>query len=331
MIRAGVGNTMVQPFLEQGVVAIGWREVGDLGPHGSREAFAQAVRAGYPDWKPQRVANAAGMLNRFRHEIARGDIVVTYDQQRRLYFVGTVTGPYRYDPGFDTTLPNLRPVTWRPTKVSRDQLSVQSKNSLGSVLTLFRVPRGVAEELDHLSSGDAPPPPGDAGAEDADAADEAEELLEDIEARSTEFIKDRVVQLSWDHMQELVAGLLRAMGYKTRVSPAGPDRGKDIVASPDGFGFEDPRIVVEVKHRPGSAMGAQEIRSFLGGRHQGDKGLYVSTGGFSKDARYEADRANIPITLMTLDELVTAVVDSYARMDTETQRLLPLRRIFWPM
>ena len=36
------------------------------------------------------------------------------------------------------------------------------------------------------------------------------------------------------------------------------------------------------------AMGAQEIRSFLCGRHPGDKGLYVSTGGFSKDAHYEA-------------------------------------------
>jgi predicted Mrr-cat superfamily restriction endonuclease len=44
-------------------------------------------------------------------------------------------------------------------------------------------------------------------------------------------------------MQELVAGILRAMGYKTLVSPAGADRGKDIIASPDGFGFEPPRIV----------------------------------------------------------------------------------------
>ena len=101
-------------------------------------------------------------------------------------------------------------------------------------------------------------------------------------------------------MQELVAGLLRAMGYKTRISPAGPDKGKDIVASPDGFGFESPRIVVEVKHRS-SAMGSAEIRSFLGGRHKDDKGLYVSTGGFSKDAYYEAERANIPLTLMSLD------------------------------
>ncbi len=39
-------------------------------------------------------------------------------------------------------------------------------------------------------------------------------------------------------------------------------------------------------------MGSKEIRAFLGGRKQGDKCLYVSTGGFSKDAHYEADRAD---------------------------------------
>ncbi|MDC0946604.1 restriction endonuclease [Nitrospinaceae bacterium] len=44
-------------------------------------------------------------------------------------------------------------------------------------------------------------------------------------------------------MQELVAGLLRAMGSKTKVFPAGPDQGKDIIASPDGFDFEIPRII----------------------------------------------------------------------------------------
>ena len=91
--------------------------------------------------------------------------------------------------------------------------------------------------------------------------------LADIESQALERIKDRVNELEWDDMQQLVAGILRAMGYKTQVSPPGSDRGKDIVASPDGFGFEHPRIVVEVKHRKGQ-MGSQEIRSFLGGRHK---------------------------------------------------------------
>lgn len=138
-----------------------------------------------------------------------------------------------------------------------------------------------------------------------------------------------VVRVDPAEMQELVAGILRAMGYKTRVSPSGSDRGKDIVASRDGLGFEDPRIVVEVKHR-NATMGSQEIRGFLGGRHESDKGLYVSTGGFTKDARYEAERARIPLTLMDLDDLVRVMLEHYERMDIEAQRLVPLRKIYWP-
>ncbi len=78
-------------------------------------------------------------------------------------------------------------------------------------------------------------------------------------------------------------------------------------------------------------MGSQEIRSFLGGRHADDKGLYVSTGGFTKDAYYEAERANIPVTLMNIDDLVEALTEHYESLDVETKQLLPLKRIYWPV
>jgi restriction system protein len=103
-----------------------------------------------------------------------------------------------------------------------------------------------------------------------------------------------------------------------------------IIASPDGFGFEQPRIVVEVKHRPNTAMGSQELRSFLGGRHKDDKGLYVSTGGFTKDAKYEADRGSIPVVLLDLDDLSNEIVRHYGEMDMEARSLIPLTTILWP-
>lgn len=55
--------------------------------------------------------------------------------------------------------------------------------------------------------------------------------LRDMEMVAFEGIKDRINRLDWDEMQHLVAGVLRSMGYKTQVSPAGADRGKDIIAS----------------------------------------------------------------------------------------------------
>lgn len=120
------------------------------------------------------------------------------------------------------------------------------------------------------------------------------------------------------------------MGYRSRVADPGGDRGVDVFASPDGLGLEEPRIFVEVKHRPGSAIGAQEVRAFLGGRQAGDRCLYVSTGGFTREARYEADRASVPLRLLTLADLRELLTELYPKLEASIAALVPLERIYWP-
>lgn len=328
MVRAGEGGFRFEDFKEGSRVSIGWHQMGTLSSLRSRKNFSKVVGATYPKSRKGQVISAASTLYRFVREIKVGDAVITYGPSERVYLVGIVTGEYEFSPHLSEEQPNIRAVKWHG-QVSRDSLSVGARNSLGSTLTLFQVPAEVAEEIHALLEGKSTPPAEDPSALDAIETEQVEDLYKDIQGKGFEFIKDKVNLLDWEEMQELVAGLLRAMGYKTRISPNGADRGKDIVASPDGLGFEDPRIVVEVKHR-GAAMGSQEIRSFLGGRHANDKGLYVSTGGFTKDARYEAERASIPLTLMDLDDLVKSLLDHYEKMDIDMQRLIPLRKVYWP-
>ena len=193
------------------------------------------------------------------NELKIGDGVVSYDPRRRVYLVGTIEGDPQYNPDLFEELPRVRAVQWKD-EVSRDKLSVSTRNSLGSISTLFQLSQEAAEEILKVQAGHESPE----AIVPEEEVEDTDELARDLRARSLEFIKDRISSLTWEEMQELVAGLLRAMGYKTRISPAGSDRGKDIIASPDGFGFEQPRIVVEVKHRPNTAMGSQELRSFLG-------------------------------------------------------------------
>jgi restriction system protein len=131
-------------------------------------------------------------------------------------------------------------------------------------------------------------------------------------------------------MEHLVAAVLRAIGYRARVTPQGPDRGVDVIASPDGSGLEAPRIKAEVKHRSKTPMGSQDVRSFIGGLREGDRGLYVSTGGFTKDARYEGDRSLTPVTLVTLEDLAVLIVTHYDQFDVDGRTLLPLVRIYMP-
>jgi len=326
MVRSASGGSLAEAFKEHQVVAIGWGDIGDLKKYRDKAGILTAVKSAWPDWKEGRHMSSASQLQRFREQLDTGHRVITYDSSSRMYHVGTINGPYEYQPDVVPPFANVRPVNWEG-QVDRDVFSVSTRNSLGSTLTLFRIPDSAAKEIEAALAGQhKPTSPAEVEIEEEDEAG----LLERYKTEAFEIIKDQVNRLDWDEMQDLVAALLRAMGYKTRVSKPGPDRGVDIMASPDGFGFELPRIIVEVKHR-GQQTGPQQIRSFLGGRHKDDKGLYVSTSGFTKEARYEADRADIPVMLMDVDELVKAILRHYDAMDMDGRKLLPLKKIYWPV
>lgn len=327
MVRAGERGFRFDDFKEKSLVSVGWLGVGEMTTLVNRNDFKNRLTSVFPEWSPYEVGNSAGQLYRFAREIKIGETVITYDTSSRKYLVGTVLSEYEYTEGVIVDQSHIRRVKWIG-EVSRDSLSVASRNSLGSTLTIFSIsPETVKEMLSLLEGGSTSQP---APQDKEIVNEEVSSLFKDQRLKSLEFIKDKVSALKWDEMQDLVAGLLRAMGYKTRISPSGSDRGKDIVASPDGLGFEDPRIIVEVKHR-NATMGAPEVRSFLGGRHANDKGLYVSTGGFTREARYEAERAPIPLTLMDLDDFVHSLLEHYEKLDVDMQRLIPLRKIYWPV
>lgn len=62
----------------------------------------------------------------------------------------------------------------------------------------------------------------------------------------------------------------------------------------------------------------------------GDNEFVVSTEGFSKEARYEAERATFPVTLIDTDDLADLIVAHYDNFDLEGRALLPLIRVYWP-
>lgn len=324
MIR-NPGGEHADELLTRNVITLGWAAATDaLTNARTPEDFYKAIRTTYPEYKPQQVINAGSQLYKFAHGVAVGDLVVTYDSPQRLYHIGKITGDMYTDASGPEHMIHRRPVEWL-AQVERDKLSKAARNSLGSTLTIFQPADEAVKELNALATGKPPiVPPGET------PPVEVEDPFASAQERSKELIKDRIIELDWDDMQHLVAGILRAMGYKTRVTPAGSDRGRDIIASPDGLGLEQPRIFVEVKHRQGQ-MGAPEVRKFVGGRDpQHDRCLYVSTGGFTKEARYEAERAKFPLTLVDSDMLVELLTEHYDTVDAETRTLVPLRKTYWP-
>ena len=152
--------------------------------------------------------------------------------------------------------------------------------------------------------------------------------LDFLESDAREGIKRYIVSKSPYEFQDLVAALLRAMGYHTPfVAPKGKDGGIDIIAYLDPLGAQTPRIKVQVKHKPDTAIGASEVRALSGVLKAGDIALFVTSGTYSADARNAASGSDKFLRLIDGDEFIEMWQEYYDKMTDEDKNMLPLKRI----
>lgn len=332
MVRAGSGSYLIEEFLSKGIAAIGWNETEAIGEGLNYEELKEKVIIAYPDWSRGKINQTAGQVWRFYNDFQIGDKIITYDSDARIYYIGEIKSKYSFNNKLEYK--HYRKVKWNDGAIDRDDLKIESRNTLGSILTVFEISKEVYNNI--LESH-----PGYLSEEDIEEHEnlqkeyeqnELENLKRETVSRSFEFIKDMISQLSSDQLEELSAGIMRAMGYKTRMTPKSGDLGSDILASPDGLSMVEPIIKVEVKHKTKSnKVTAPEIRSFIGGLRAPTKGIYISSTGFTKEADYEAQRANFPLTLVNMDYLVELILEYYEELDAEVKTLVPLRKIYWPV
>lgn len=130
--------------------------------------------------------------------------------------------------------------------------------------------------------------------------------------------------------QELVAALLRAMGYSIGwIAPPGKDGGVDIVAFNDPLGTRPPRIKVQVKRQQGK-VNVDGLRSFMALLGADDVGIFVNAGGFTKDAEDEGRSQQVRrVTLIDLERLVDLWKEHYPKLNEGARLRLPLQPIFF--
>lgn len=172
------------------------------------------------------------------------------------------------------------------------------------------------------------PQPGDPEVEDEGGGKAISITFEEAEEQAWAEIEDHLRSMNPYDFQDLVAALLRAMGYHVSwVAPPGKDGGIDILAWADPLGTRPPRIKVQVK-RMQSNVDVDGLRSFMAVLGEGDVGLFVTTGGFTKNAQDEArTQATRKVTLLDLERLFDLWVEHYAKLDDKARLMLPLRPI----
>jgi len=157
-----------------------------------------------------------------------------------------------------------------------------------------------------------------------------EATIHEIEQLAIEGLKKQIALKNPYEFQELVAALLRGMGYYTPfVAPQGKDGGIDVLAYRDPLGTVSPRIKVQVKHRDSTAA-VQEVRQLMGLlQKDGDVGMFVSSGGFTPDSKTTARGSHVHVELIDLDRFISLWQEFYSKLSDEDKSLLPLVPIYF--
>jgi restriction system protein len=325
-IHAGRTGDADDLFLQHGLIALGWPQMGNLKSLAqSREDFkkkyAQIFAAAAKN-KPGTVPTSAGQLFRFANEMAVGDFVVYPSKHTKTVHIGKIASDYFHDETIEPHYPQRRKVVWLKS-VPRTHLSQGALYEIGSALSVFVV-KNYADEFWHLLESDK------ASVAVAPTQDESvAEVSQDVAETTADFILKVLGQETKGHpFAHFVGALLQTMGFKTRVSAEGPDGGIDIVAHKDELGFEPPIVKVQCKSTEAS-VGDPVISQLYGKVAPNEFGLFVTLGYFTPQAMQFA-RSKTNLRLIDGDALVQLVLEHYEDLDTKYKALIPLRRATFP-
>ena len=130
-------------------------------------------------------------------------------------------------------------------------------------------------------------------------------------------------------MARLVNAILRAQGFTTYLSPEGPDKGVDILAGSGAFGFENPKICVQVKTGDTPADHI-EFTHLIGAMQsvQADYGLFVSWSDFKQTVNKEEASKFFKVRLWNQSDLIEQLLANYDKLEQSIQSEIPLKRIW---
>ena len=308
-------------FLQNSIIAIGWKQIGDLSViENKRDAFKQKYAETYPDKTRQHIANSAGMLYRFCHEVQIGDYVVFPSKIDRKVNLGIVESPYIYDPTAVEYVQQRR-VNWLK-HLPRTAFSQGALYEIGSAMSFFAVRNYGDEFLDALNSRKV-----SSVFEATDSEDDIAATADDIIENTRDYIlKEISKNLKGYDLEDFIADLLKAMGYRTEQSPHGGDNGIDIKAYKDEL---PPRIVVQVKSQD-SDIKETTIQSLKGAMREGDYGLFVTLSNYTKNAQKYLENTPI-IRGINGTELVDLILKYYDKLSEKYRKIIPLKMIYIPI
>jgi restriction system protein len=329
LVRAGKSGESEDLALKSDCAVIGWDELPDLAQFTDREQVRALMQQAFPEADQYAIGGYTGQVWAFRARIMQGDLVVLPLKTQPFVAIGEVIGPYSYRPDNPDGAHHVRPVHWQKMDIPRAAFGQDLLYSLGAAMTVCQISRHNAEERIKAILATGADPQADTYVQSEDEADEGG-APPDIEQYAREQIRQFIGRRFKTHdLAYLVDALLHAQGYQTKVSPPGPDGGVDIIAGRGPLGFDAPRLCVQVKSSP-AAQDVHAVREFQAVllNFKADQGLFVSWGGYTKEALKLSDQLYFQLRLWDDSHLISALLENYEKLPEDTKAQLPLKPLW---
>lgn len=155
MVRAGKKSILIDDFEELNVVAIGWG-LGDL-TNKTPDEIKELVNIHYPNNSNQTNGKIAANEIKFRHEIKKGDYVLSYNSWTQQYLFGKISSDYYYSDLISKEFNNddysdVRDVEWL-SKIPKKILKKSTQNTLKTQIAVFNIDDDAKEDILNVFNG----------------------------------------------------------------------------------------------------------------------------------------------------------------------------------
>jgi restriction system protein len=262
--------------------------------------------------------------------MAIDDLVVVPSKKKPELHFGVIGSEAEYDGSAEPDYRHFREVKWLQD-IPRSAMDKDLLYSLGAVMTICEIRRNDAEaRVRRMLKLTSAKPSAVRPNEDAPPVEDDGATRIDYEQLARDEIAALIIRRFKGHgLERLVDAILRAQGYVTHHSPAGSDRGVDILAGSGQLGFGSPRICIQVKSEQ-SHVDHPTFSQLLGTMQStgADQGLLVAWGGFKSSVEREVPRNFFKVRFWDQKALLDQLFLHYDALDEEIRAELPLKRIW---
>lgn len=305
--KSGDSENFAELARNNGYVAIGWHQLGDLSwlidePDDARarqrlaERYAEVLEVSGP-----RLNMGVALVWMFVREMKEGDVVVMPRTSAGLVHIGRVSGPATFLASPDDGCPHRRRRTVRwLADLKRDELPAALLRSLGARTTLFH--------LDHH------------GAAIEQLIADGVDITPHVDVVG--HVLDRLLAMHPKRFEEFVASYFAAIGYTASTTPYVGDGGVDVQGELDAEGLARVMLRIQVK-RTKSNVGIDTVLKTRGALAVDEQGAIIALGGFTSQASAEAEAdGKKTITLVGGRQFVELVLSHWGDLDPEVQAQL---------